>query len=288
MRSKEGDFHVNPKCARAPEQVGIADLVLIGLKTTANQQFSNLLPPLVGPQTAVLTLQNGLGNEEALATLFPTDQILGGLCFVCLNRLEPGLIHHIDHGRIVIGEFQRWPEPRTHDIASMFRQAGVPCKVADNLAAAHWEKLIWNIPFNGLGVASCAGLDAVRSGKLSAGNLLAPCLTTEKLLGNADWEQLVRAIMLEVVATANAMHYNLSADLVDLNIHRTRSMGAYQPSTLVDFERGLPLELESLFLQPLRVALKAGVPVPRLQALCSVLQELDQAKLPRQFKQGAF
>jgi 2-dehydropantoate 2-reductase len=288
VRSKEGDFHVNPKCARAPEQVGIADLVLIGLKTTANQQFSNLLPPLVGPQTAVLTLQNGLGNEEALATLFPTDQILGGLCFVCLNRLEPGLIHHIDHGRIVIGEFQRWPEPRTHDIASMFRQAGVPCKVADNLAAAHWEKLIWNIPFNGLGVASCAGLDAVRSGKLSAGNLLAPCLTTEKLLGNADWEQLVRAIMLEVVATANAMHYNLSADLVDLNIHRTRSMGAYQPSTLVDFERGLPLELESLFLQPLRVALKAGVPVPRLQALCSVLQELDQAKLPRQFKQGAF
>ena len=168
--------------------------MLIGLKATANDQFLDLLPPLVGPETAVLTLQNGLGNEEALARFFPVEQIMGGLCFVCLNRLEPGVIHHIDHGRIVIGEFQRWPEPRTHDIASMFRNAGVPCKVADNLAAAHWEKLVWNIPFNGLGVASCAGLEAVlKTG--NAGNSRGPCLTTDKLLGDADWERLVRELM---------------------------------------------------------------------------------------------
>ena len=116
-----------------------------------------MLPPLVGPQTAIVTLQNGLGNEEQLARLFPAEQILGGLCFVCLNRIEPGVIQHIDHGQIVLGEFQRWPEPRTHDIAAMIRHAGVPCKVTDNLARAHWEKLVWNIPFNGLGVAECRG-----------------------------------------------------------------------------------------------------------------------------------
>jgi len=81
---------------------------------------------------------------------------MGGLCFVCLNRVEPGVVHHLDHGRIVLGEFQRWPEPRTHDIASMIRHAGIPCEVTDNLARAHWEKLIWNVPFNGLGVASAA------------------------------------------------------------------------------------------------------------------------------------
>ena len=50
--------------------------------------------------------------------------------------------------------------PRTHDLAAMFNHAGVPCKVTDNLARAHWEKLVWNIPFNGLGVAASAGLDA--------------------------------------------------------------------------------------------------------------------------------
>src|SRR5207247_5103470 len=122
--------------------------------------FPNLLPPLVGPQTAVLTLQNGLGNEEVLAALFPPAQILGGLCFVCLNRVAPGVIQHLDHGRVVLGEFGRWPEPRTHDLCTMFKRAGVPCEVADDLARAHWEKLVWNIPFNGLGVASCAGLEA--------------------------------------------------------------------------------------------------------------------------------
>ncbi|MDB6034293.1 MAG: 2-dehydropantoate 2-reductase [Verrucomicrobiales bacterium] len=276
--SKDGDFHVNPKCSRSPDRIGVADLVLIGLKATANSQFPVLLPPLVGPETAVLTLQNGLGNEEALARFLPAEQIMGGLCFVCLNRVEPGVIHHIDHGQVVIGEFQRWPEPRTHDIASMFRNAGVPCKVADNLASAHWEKLVWNIPFNGLGVASCAGLDAVLSGKMLPGKLPGPCLTTDRLLGNPEWERVVQELMVEVVSTANALGHGLPVELVEENINRTRTMGAYQPSTLVDFERGLPLELESLFVEPLRAAVVAGVPVPRLQALCSILQELDQAQ----------
>src|ERR1044071_3557855 len=92
IRSRDGDFHVNPKAAREPHEIGTADLVLIGLKTTANDRFPTLLPPLIGPTTAVLTLQNGLGNEEALAKIIPPDQILGGLCFVCLNRVEPGII----------------------------------------------------------------------------------------------------------------------------------------------------------------------------------------------------
>ena len=96
-----------------PEEIGPADLVLIGLKTTANEAFPKLLPPLVGSGTAVLTLQNGLGNEEALARLFPVGQIMGGLCFVCLNRVAPGVIQHIGYGQVVLGEFQRRAEPRT-------------------------------------------------------------------------------------------------------------------------------------------------------------------------------
>src|ERR1041385_8835856 len=160
-RSREGDFNVRPRCAKTPQEIGVSELVLIGLKTTANDRFADLLPPLVGPETAVLTLQNGLGNEEQLAKLVRVEQILGGLCFVCLNRLEPGVIQHLDHGTIVIGEFQRWPEPRTHDLAAMFRNAGVNCKVTDNIAHAHWEKLVWYIPFNGLGVAGAAGYEAM-------------------------------------------------------------------------------------------------------------------------------
>ena len=274
VRSPEGDFNARPRCAKTPVDIGPADLVLIGLKTTVNDQFAALLPPLAGPHTAILTLQNGLGNEEALARLFPVEQILGGLCFVCLNRIEPGVIQHIGHGRIVLGEFQRWPEPRTHEIAAMIRHSGVPCEVTDNLARAHWEKLVWNIPFNGLGVASSAGLEAMQRGEVKSESARQPCLTTDRLLNDPAWSNHVRELMMEIVHTAGALGLKISEDIVQTQIERTRPMGAYRASTLIDFDRGQPLELTSLFLEPLRQAQAAGVSTPRLAALCRILQSI--------------
>jgi 2-dehydropantoate 2-reductase len=276
IHSPDGDFNVRPKGARTPEEIGESDLVLIALKTTANDQFAKLLPALVGAKTAVLTLQNGLGNEEALAELFPVEQIMGGLCFVCLNRTEPGVIQHMAHGTIMLGEFQRWPEPRTHDIASAFRNAGVNCKVAENLIRAHWEKLVWNIPFNGLGVAGVAGYDALIHSQSSVGSRqsFGPALPTDKLLADPRWENVVRELMLEVIAAATALGHQIPASLAEKQIERTRTMGAYKASTLIDFEQGRALELEALFLEPLRQAKKTGATVPRLESLCRVLQQI--------------
>jgi 2-dehydropantoate 2-reductase len=283
IQSPEGQFQVHPHCARRPEEIGPADLVLIGLKTTANGQFPALLPPLVGPESAVLTLQNGLGNEEQLARLFPAAQILGGLCFVCLNRIAPGVIRHIGFGQVVLGEFQRPPAPRTRAIAARFAEAGVPCTVTDDLARTHWEKLVWNIPFNGLGVAGAAGpevLHQLAGSEGSAEDALPPgsppggCLTTDILLADARWSRLVRELMREVIAAARALGHAVPDDFAGPLIERTRAMGAYKASTLIDFERGQPLELQSLFQEPLRQALRAGVAVPRLAALCQVLERL--------------
>jgi 2-dehydropantoate 2-reductase len=225
----------------------------------------------------VLTLQNGLGNEEQLARLFPPEQILGGLCFVCLNRLEPGVIRHLDHGLIRLGEFQRPPQPRTREIAALFQNAGVQCHLTEDLALAHWEKLVWNIPFNGLGVASAAGYEAVSGARCQVSGV-GECLTTDKLLADTRWEKLVRELMLEIIAAAGALGFAVPASLAEKQMERTRTMGAYKPSTLVDFEWGRPLELESLFLEPLRQAQRAGVAVPRMETLCQVLQTLDAAR----------
>ncbi len=275
--SPEGDFHVQPKCARRPEEIGVCDLVLIGLKTTANDQFPRLLPPLVSSHTAIVTLQNGLGNEARLAALFGPERILGGLCFVCLNRAEPGVVQHLAHGRIVLGEYQRWPEPRTHALAAMIQHAGVPCKVTENLEQAHWEKLIWNIPFNGLGVAGVAGYEAVLAGRTTPGARLGPCLTTDVLLGDSRWEALVRDLMHEVISTARALGLRVRDSLAEKQIANTRIMGAYKASTLIDYERRQLLELESMFHEPLRQAQNAGVATPRLAALCEVLTQLNPA-----------
>ena len=282
IRSPAGDFTVRPHAAKTPEEIGVSDLVLIGLKTTVNNQFPKLLPPLVGPRTAVVTLQNGLGNEEQLAKLFPAEQILGGLCFVCLNRIEPGVVQHLDHGLVMLGEFQRVPGPRTHDLAALLQLAGIPCQVTDNLARAHWEKLVWNIPFNGLGVAGAAGYEALVNQPATPTNReqainqqLSPCLTTDKLLNDPGWEKLVRELMHEVISIARALGLEIPDTLVEQQIARTRTMGEYKASTLLDFERGRPLELESLFLFPLREAQRVRVATPRLAALCAVLRQLS-------------
>jgi 2-dehydropantoate 2-reductase len=274
VRSIHGDFRVRPRSAARPEEIGVSELVLIGLKTTANDQFPLFLPRLVGPDTAVMTLQNGLGNEERLARIFPAGQILGGLCFVCLNRVAPGVIQHTDHGLVVIGEFQGHATPRTHALAAMFRDAAVECRVTDDLRRAHWEKLVWNIPFNGLGVAGAAGYAAVIRGHLAPGQALGPVLTTDLLLAEPRWQKLLRDLMLEVIAAARGLGLEIPDTCADENLARTRTMGAYKASTLLDFEYGRPLELQSLFGEPLRQAQQAGVATPRLAALGVVLEQM--------------
>jgi 2-dehydropantoate 2-reductase len=274
IQSLNGDFHVRPVAAQSPGEIGPCDLVIVALKSTANHCLGELLTPLVGKHTALLTLQNGLGNEAVLAELFPTQPVFGGMCFVCLNRTEPGVIHHIAHGKIVLGRHGGSPDELTASIAELIRSTGIPVDVSPDLEKAHWEKLVWNIPFNGLGVAGAAGLDAILAGQLKTDQPIGRCLATDALLDNGPWEQLVTELMDEVITTGRALGHDLSRGLGEHQRSRTRAMGAYRASTLIDFERGQPLELDALFTLPLGQAETAGVPTPRLAALCSVLGQL--------------
>jgi 2-dehydropantoate 2-reductase len=279
IRSFQGDFAVRPRCARDPASIGQCDLIIIGLKTTANDQFNLLIRPLISPRATLLTLQNGLGNEEQLAELFGAEKVMGGLCFVCLNRLEPGVVQHLAHGNVVLGEFQGRSNQRTRAVAELFRHAQVDCELTDDLGKVRWEKLVWNIPFNGLGVAGAAGIEAVLRGHVREGAALGSCLTTDRLLADPQWRQLVRQLMTEVIASAGALGFSIPESIIEDRLQKTRNMGAYKASTLIDFERGQPLEVDSLFLEPLRRAQAAGIETPRLAALCQVLVQLN-SRLP--------
>jgi 2-dehydropantoate 2-reductase len=272
IESVDGSFQATPHCASRPEAIGICDLVLIGLKTTANGAFPQLLPPLAGPLTPIVTLQNGLGNEERLAAIFGPKNILHGLCFVCCNRQGPGHIRHTAYGRVILGEYGRPAGERAERLAEMLRGASIRCETTADLERANWEKLLWNIPFNGLGFAGSVGYDAVREGKAAPGTPREPCLTTDQLLADPRWLALVRGLMREIVATSRALGHPIAEEKIEINIERTRRMQAYKASTLLDFERGDELELESLFLEPLRRAQQAGVDTPGLRNLCAVLE----------------
>ena len=104
------------------EEIGACDLVIVAVKTTSNPELPPLIAPLLGEKTMILTLQNGLGNEDFLAEHFGAERILGGLCYISLNRTAPGVVERLDAGRLTIGEYRGHPQPRTHDVAWEFKR----------------------------------------------------------------------------------------------------------------------------------------------------------------------
>jgi len=150
----KNEYLSNPSVYNSPHEIGSCDLVIIAIKATDNNFLENLIPPLLNKETAILTLQNGLGNEQFLAEKFGHSRIMGGLCFVCLNRTSSGVVKHIAQGAISSGEYSGLPLPRTHDIALLFKSSGVPFLVAESLIEQRWKKLVWNIPFNGISITA--------------------------------------------------------------------------------------------------------------------------------------
>jgi 2-dehydropantoate 2-reductase len=255
-RSAPAQFRLHPVAAAAKSsEIGPVDLVLIGLKATANTAFSELITPLLHARTAVLTLQNGLGNEEQLAALFGAGRIMGGLCFICLNRAEPGAVDCFYPGSITIGELGRPAAARTHGLANAWRRAGIHCDVSDNLAEVRWRKLVWNVPFNGLTIA--------------AGGV-----TTDKIVGDPALLDEARGLMREIQAAAAVHGFRIPDEFLQRQIDVTIPMNAYKPSSLIDYLEGRAVEVEAIWGEPLRRARAVGVDTPRLAALYDRLREV--------------
>lgn len=257
IRGKNENVYVpKVKVYESTEEIGPCDLVLIAVKATSNADLPALLPPLLKERTILLTLQNGLGNEEFLERRFGAEGLLGGLCFVCLSRVSPGVVEHYDYGRMAIGEFARHPQARTHDVSWEFKRCGIVSTVVENLALERWRKLVWNIPFNGLSITA-GGID------------------TAAILADENLRLMALALMDEVIAAANKCGLPLRTAEALTQMKRTETMGAYKPSTLIDFENGKPLEMEAIWGEPLRRGLGAGARMPRLEALYASLKALD-------------
>lgn len=239
----------------SPAEIGPVDLVIVAWKATSNHLLENVLPPLLHPGTQVLTLQNGLGNCEHIARICGEDRVLGGLCFVCCNRVGPGHVRHSAGGKVAVGEFFPGTEGRAVVIATTFKQARVPASLAENLHQAQWEKLVWNIPFNGLSVAMGG-------------------ISTEQILADSGSEARVARLMIEVVHAARAQGLALDDSLVSFNIERTRPMGPYRTSSMIDFIEGREVEVDNIWRIPCQRARTADCPMPEAE---QVLGEIEAA-----------
>jgi 2-dehydropantoate 2-reductase len=236
------------------EEIGPVDLVIIALKATANESLESSIPPLLHDKTALLTLQNGLGNEEFLAARWGEERTMGALCFVCLNRTAPGVIEHFDAGSISIGEFRRPASERAQAVAEVFVSAGVEARAVENLVTERWRKLLWNIPFNGLSIAANATVDVV--------------------LADEGLRKLARDLMEESLDAARRLGHEIPDEFADWQIERSFSMGAYKPSSMIDWKAGRPVEVEAIFGEPWRQGIAAGALMPRTEMLYQLLRQL--------------
>ena len=261
IESPDGNFtlaqvHAYRQAAEMPP----CDVVVVALKTTQNHLLPTLLPPVLHEDSVVLVLQNGLGIEAEVARIVGSARVIGGLCFICSNKVGPGQIRHLDYGAITLGEYAPDDIPcgitdQMRQIAADFTAAGIPIQLADDLLLARWRKLVWNIPFNGLSVVLNA--------------------TTDELVSHPHTYELAQQLMQEVALGAAACGRAIADEFLQKMLDDTVKMKPYRTSMKIDYDEGRPLEVEAIFGNPLRTAAQAGVQLPRIATLYQQLKFLD-------------
>ncbi|MGL1935547.1 MAG: putative 2-dehydropantoate 2-reductase [Fibrobacterales bacterium] len=259
--SIDGDMHILPaQCYDSFDALPKVDVLLVALKATQNYLLKEILPRLYHPEQTIVLMQNGLGGEEEIAQYIPRAHIMGGLCFICSNKIGPGHIHHLDYGGVMLGEYYTTsplsePSNRFLAIVENFKSASIEVTASDDLRLARWKKLVWNMPFNGLSVLFG---------------------DTRTMMDTAESRKWAESIMHETVAAAGSQDVFIEPTFIDTMISQTDVMKPYKPSMMLDYQNGRAMELDFIYKYPINKGLEKGVVMGRTQALYLQLLELDK------------
>jgi len=259
-----GALTLNPVQAyNTAEDMPPCDWLLVGAKTTSNSDLAPAIIQAAAAGAKVLLLQNGLDVEDSLRELLPDSlHLLGGLCFICVHRAGPGIIEHQALGAVHVG-YHSGPvmadaaarQQIVEQGAGLFRTAGLDSQAMANLQQARWQKLVWNVPYNGLSVLLGA--------------------STSPLMADQHSRELIQALMAEVVQGAQACGHSMPPGYAEHLFKVTEKMPDYWPSMYHDFLQQRPLELAAIYARPLDSARAAGCPMPKIEALYQALCFID-------------
>jgi 2-dehydropantoate 2-reductase len=261
IESKDGNFTLPQVNAyNDVNKMPQCDVVIISLKTTQNRILPDLLPAIVKNDGIVLVLQNGLGIEAEIAEIVGNVNIIGGLCFLCSNKIAPGHIHHLDYGQITLGAYKSNYQSigitkKMQEVKADFENSGISIELLEDLLLGRWKKLIWNIPYNGLSVILNA--------------------RTDELMADIHTRKLVESLMWEVAVGAKSTGRIIPENFIQTMLDYTVKMKPYRTSMKIDFDEKRPLEIEAIFGNPFRKAAAAGVNLPQIHCLYQQLQFLD-------------
>ncbi len=256
--SCDGSFHLDhPNIYRQTADMPQCDVLLVCLKSVNNHLLRHLLPPLLGPGTLVVLIQNGIGLEDDVQQMFPGVQLAAGLAFICSAKSEPGRVNHQCYGQINLGNYSCKDERIVERVLADFNAAKVKAGAVE-YNEARWKKAVWNMPFNGMTVALNT--------------------QTDILLKTPATRRLIKEQMMEVIGTAQHLGVkNIDEAFADKMISMTDEMTPYSPSMKLDFDFHRPMEIGYLYTRPLEIARRAGTPMPKLEMLEAELRFLSQA-----------
>jgi 2-dehydropantoate 2-reductase len=262
IKSINGDFHFSPhKVFRSASECDAAyDYIIVALKALPQVDTVSIIKDAVSENTSIVLLQNGINIEESVAAVFPENEIISALAFICVTRVDFGLIDHQDQGRISFGTYPEGISPKAAELAEIFKNGGVSAEVVQDVIAARWQKLMWNAPFNPLSVIG-GGAD------------------TRSMLGSDVFTELVKDVMKEVADLSIADGHPIDYEMIDKTVKSTYKMTPYKTSMLLDYENRRPMEVEVILGNAVKMGEKYEVDVPRLKTLYSILSFMDVENL---------
>ena len=260
VNSWQGSFHLDsPHIYNEASAMPRCDVVLVALKTTNNRLLASLLPPLLGAQTIVVLIQNGIGVEPDVQAMLPGAQLAAGLAFICSAKTRPGVVDHQHYGGLTIANYSCHSQAAVERLVGELADSGIETHLAE-YHFARWRKAVWNMPFNGMTVAmQCQ---------------------TDRLLAVPATRQLIRRQMLEVIHASQALGIaGLHDDFADRMLADTDAMVPYSPSMRLDWDFRRPMELGYIYDRPLLLARQAGCPMTELQQLADKLHRMEHEQL---------
>ena len=243
--SLQGDFVVRPvQATDDPAQVGVVDAVLVCVKAWQVAEAALACRPLVGPETFVVPLQNGVEAPAQLAAVLGAEHVLGGLCRIVSFVVEPGHVRHAGlEPYVACGELDNRPSERAERLREAFARAGVTAEVPPDIQVALWQKFLFIASFSGVGAVTRAPAGVLRS--------------------LPETRQMLEQAMHEVLAVAQARGVGLPEETIHQTMALIDSLPADGTASMQrDIMEGRPSELESQNGAVVRLGQEVGVPTP--------------------------
>jgi 2-dehydropantoate 2-reductase len=278
VKSADGNFEARPRIVGSLEEAGNADVVFLGVKAHSLPQLAPHLKPVLGPETTVVSTQNGIpwwyfqglgGEWESLrleridpggviSAAIEARRVVGSIVYFSTEITTPGVIQHTDGNRISIGEPDGMRSERCCRIAEALTASGLRCPITTHIRQEIWVKILGNASLNPVSALTRA--------------------TLVQMLRDPGVSDVIRNIMQEVESVSKKLGMELPVS-IDQRMAGAEKVGEHKTSMLQDLEAGRPMELEALVGSVVELGEKVGVPMTYARAVYNCAKLLGQSSL---------